>query len=202
MMFNDTEITRSQSEKVYADKLVEQFQNGEQAAFNDLMLRYQGRIYNVIHRHVRDPEDAYDLMQEVFLKAFTALGKFQRKSAFYSWLYRVAVNVCMDFLRWKARQNPSIAWDDVTPSEVACLSEHRTILPDEFAERNELHHKIQESVMQLPPQQQTAFVLRHRDGLQLKEIAVVMGRSEGTIKAHLFHANQRMRDMLTPYLNS
>lgn len=199
-MPNIKEITPS--EEVETDELVERFQQGEISAFNELVERYQGRIYNITYRYTRNPEDASDLVQEVFIKAFKALGKFQRRSAFYSWLYRVAVNVCVDFLRCKSRQRQPISLDELIDSEVALPQKRKDTLPDDAVVRTELRRKISESVLRLPPRQQTVFMLRHRDGLQLKEIAAAIGRSEGTVKAHLFHANQRMREMLTPYLRS
>ena len=188
------------SKEVDTDELVKRFQQGEISAFDELVERYQSRIYNITYRYTRNPEDALDLVQEVFIKAFKALGKFQRRSAFYSWLYRVAVNVCVDFLRRKSRQHQPVSLDEVINAEVILLQKRREFLPDDAVVRTELRRKISESVLQLPPRQQTVFMLRHRDGLQLKEIAAAIGRSEGTVKAHLFHANRRMREMLTPYL--
>jgi len=188
------------SEELDTDELVERFQQGETSAFNELVERYRSRIYNITYRYTRNPEDASDLVQEVFIKAFKALGKFERRSAFYSWLYRVAVNVCVDFLRRKARENQPISLDEFVDSETVPQLKRKAPLPDDVVVRTELRRKISESVLRLPPRQQTVFMLRHRDGLQLKEIATAIGRSEGTVKAHLFHANQRMREMLTPYL--
>lgn len=188
------------SEKLDTDELVERFQRGEISAFNELVERYRGRIYNITYRYTRNPEDALDLVQEVFIKAFKALGKFERRSAFYSWLYRVAVNVCVDFLRRKSRQHQPLSLDELISSEVVLPQKRKDALPDDVVIRTELRRKISESVSRLPPRQQAVFMLRHRDGLQLKEIAAAIGRSEGTVKAHLFHANQRMKEMLTPYL--
>jgi len=187
-------------EEVGTDELVARFQQGEISAFNELVERYWDKVYSITYRYTRNPEDASDLVQEVFIKAFKALGKFQRRSAFYSWLYRVAVNLCIDFLRRKSRQRQPISLDELINFEAVLLPKHKDVLPDDVVVRMELKRKISESVSRLPPRQQTVFMLRHRDGLQLKEIAAAIGRSEGTVKAHLFHANRRMREMLTPYL--
>ncbi len=197
-MPNTKDITPS--EKVDTDKLVERFQRGEISAFDELVERYRDKIYNITYRYTRNPEDASDLVQEVFIKAFKSLGKFQRRSAFYSWIYRVAVNLCIDFLRRKSRQHQPISLDELINFDAVLLQKRKGALPDDAVVRMELKRKISESVLRLPPRQQTVFMLRHRDGLQLKEIAAAIGRSEGTVKAHLFHANRRMREMLIPYL--
>lgn len=184
-------------------ELVERFQNGEQEAFNELVIRYQGRIYNLVYKYVSNAETARDLSQEIFIKAFRALPHFKRQSAFYSWLYRIAINLCIDFIRQQKRGralsfedlatgagNDEVAFNDVSP------------LPPDQLETKELGQIIGQAVQQLPPKQQRVFNLRYHDGLQLKEIAAQLDRSEGTIKAHLHHAHKRLRTLLVPYLKN
>ena len=183
-------------------ELVERFQNGEQEAFNELVIRYQGKIYNLVYKYVPNSETAKDLSQEIFIKAYRALPNFKRQSAFYSWLYRIAVNLCIDFIRQQKRgqtlsfedlpagSNDEVAFNDVSP------------LPPDQIETKELGQIIGQAVQQLPPKQQHVFNLRYHDGLQLKEIAAQLDRSEGTIKAHLHHAHKRLRTLLIPYLKN
>lgn len=183
-------------------ELVERFQNGEQEAFNELVIRYQGKIYNLVYKYVSNSETAKDLSQEIFIKAYRALPNFKRQSAFYSWLYRIAVNLCIDFIRQQKRGqtlsfedlptggNDEGAFNDVSP------------LPPNQIETKELGQIIGQAVQQLPPKQQHVFNLRYHDGLQLKEIAAQLDRSEGTIKAHLHHAHKRLRALLVPYLKN
>lgn len=183
-------------------ELVERFQNGEQEAFNELVNRYHGKIYNLVYKYVPNSETAKDLSQEIFIKAYRALPNFKRQSAFYSWLYRIAVNLCIDFIRQQKRgqtlsfedlsagNNDEVAFNDVSP------------LPPDQIETKELGQIIGQAVQQLPPKQQHVFNLRYHDGLQLKEIAAQLDRSEGTIKAHLHHAHKRLRTLLIPYLKN
>ena len=183
-------------------ELVERFQNGEQEAFNELVIRYQGKIYNLVYKYVSNSETAKDLSQEIFIKAYRALPHFKRQSAFYSWLYRIAVNLCIDFIRQQKRGqtlsfedlptggNDEVAFNDVSP------------LPPDQIETKELGQIIGQAVQQLPPKQQHVFNLRYHDGLQLKEIAAQLDRSEGTIKAHLHHAHKRLQTLLVPYLKN
>ena len=183
-------------------ELVERFQNGEQEVFNELVIRYQGKIYNLVYKYVSNAETARDLSQEIFIKAFRALPHFKRQSAFYSWLYRIATNLCIDFIRQQKRGqalsfeelttggNEDVAFNDVSP------------LPPDHLETKELGQIIGQAVQQLPPKQQRVFNLRYHDGLQLKEIAAQLDRSEGTIKAHLHHAHKRLQTLLVPYLKN
>ena len=183
-------------------ELVERFQNGEQEVFNELVIKYQGRIYNLVYKYVPNAETAKDLSQEIFIKAYRALPNFKRQSAFYSWLYRIAVNLCIDFIRQQKRGQP-LSFDDLpagSNDEVA-LNDVNPLPPDQI-ETKELGQIIVQAVQQLPPKQQHVFNLRYHDGLQLKEIAAQLDRSEGTIKAHLHHAHKRLRTLLIPYLKN
>ena len=94
-------------------ELVERFQNGEQEVFNELVIKYQGKIYNLVYKYVPNSETAKDLSQEVFIKAFRALPHFKRQSAFYSWLYRIAINLCIDFIRQQKR-GQTLSFEDLT----------------------------------------------------------------------------------------
>ena len=183
-------------------ELVERFQNGEQEAFNELVTKYQGRIYNLVYKYVSNSETAKDLSQEIFIKAFRALPHFKRQSAFYSWLYRIAINLCIDFIRQQKRGR-TLSFEDLTTggnNEMA-FNDVSPLPPDQL-ETKELGHIIGQAVQQLPPKQQRVFNLRYQDGLQLKEIAAQLDRSEGTIKAHLHHAHKRLQTLLVPYLKN
>ena len=183
-------------------ELVERFQNGEQEAFNELVTKYQGRIYNLVYKYVSNSETAKDLSQEIFIKAFRALPHFKRQSAFYSWLYRIAINLCIDFIRQQKRGR-TLSFEDLTTggNNEMVFNDVNPLPPDQL-ETKELGHIISQAVQQLPPKQQHVFNLRYQDGLQLKEIAAQLDRSEGTIKAHLHHAHKRLRTLLVPYLKN
>ena len=184
------------------NKLVERFQDGEVEAFDELVIRYQDKIYRLAYSFVHNREDALDLSQEAFLRAFLALGRFERKAAFYSWLYRITMNLCIDFLRNRSRTK-SVSLD----AEAAYLPNglirgYKQYSPTKYVEEKELQQHIINAVSTLSPKQREVFVLRHWDGLQIKEIANAIGRSEGTVKAHLFHAVRNLRKQLAEYLGS
>lgn len=198
----DMEHTETNLEQINEDALVERFQKGDTEAFNPLVLKYQKKIYNFLYRRLRDRETAEDLCQEVFLKAFKALPNFKGDSTFYSWIYRIAINCSIDFQRQRNRvkfltfEELSFDADDVLRMVHAYPS------PEMIAETEELGRIIRMAVRKLPPGQRRVFNLRHRRALAIKEIAVLLNRSEGTVKAHLHHAHQRLQGMLLPYLQN
>ncbi len=196
---------RSYTSPVYPtideDELVERFQNGEKEVFNQLVLTYQRKIYSLVYKYVRNAETAKDLSQEVFIKAFQAMPTFRRQSTFYSWIYRIAVHRCIDFIRQQDRLKTLSLEELSTGTGEEWAFNDSSPLPPDLAETNELGQIIGEAIRQLPPKQQCVFKLRHHEGLQLKEIAARLDRSEGTIKTHLHHARQRLQTLLLPYLN-
>ena len=183
-------------------ELVKRFQNGEKEVFNELVIRYQGKIYNLVYKYVSNAETARDLSQEIFIKAFRALPNFKRQSAFYSWLYRIATNLCIDFLRQQKRGQALSFEGLATDGNDETVFNDNSPLPPDQLETKELGQIIGQAVQQLPPKQQRVFNLRYHYGLQLKEIAVQLDRSEGTIKAHLHHAHKRLQTLLVPYLKN
>ncbi len=187
-------------EEIDDDELVTNFQNGDKSAFNTLVLKYQNRIAKLIYRHTNDAETTKDLCQETFLKAYKSLPKFKRESAFYSWLYRIAINCCIDHARQQNRRK-TVSYDElpVEPEELL-VSKHPS--PSHLVEMEELGDIINKAVNQLPTKQQHVFRLRYEKKLKIKEVAVRINRSEGTVKTHLHHAHQRLRELLRPYLEN
>lgn len=183
------------------NELVKRFQAGEIEAFDKLVIRYQDKIYRLTYSFVHNREDALDLSQEAFIKAFVALRRFKRKSAFYSWLYRITVNVCIDFV--KSRKSiKSVSLDVETASSYNVpIQEYRQYSPTKSVEQKELQKRVLDAISTLPLKQREVFVLRHWEELSIKEIAVLIGRSEGTVKAQLFHANRKLRKHLLDYLS-
>ena len=183
----------------YIDRamLVERFQNGEIGAFDEIVDRCQKHVYNLAYRFTHNYEDAYDISQEVFIKVFRSLNKLNNTSAFDAWLRRVTVNACMDYLR--QRPNEQIT-DDFSYLDREYTTDINTRLPDGTVENNELQRVITRAVSQLPKRQKKVFMLRHYEGLPLKEIAKTLNCSMGTVKAHLFRATRRLRKLLLPYV--
>ena len=194
--------TASELEQIDEDELVNRFQNGDIEAFNPLVLKYEKKIYNLIYQQIRDRETAKDISQEVFLKAFKALPNFKGGSAFYSWIYRIAINSSIDFQRQRNRSRV-LTFEELPPDadDVLRMSDSHPS-PEKLLEEKELGKVIRKAVRELPPGQRRVFNLRHRRELAIKEIAVLLNRSEGTIKAHLHHAHRRLQGMLLPYLRN
>ena len=194
--------TADDLEVIDEQEVLTRFQNGDKEAFNTLMLKYQKRISNLVYKHIHDAETTKDLCQEVFLKAFKALPNFKRESAFYSWLYRIAVNCCIDFLRQQKRHK-TVAFEELTPDYEDGLPIADTQpSPSKLAANKELGQIICKAIEQLPPKQQRVFRLRYGGEMQIKEIASLLDRSEGTVKTHLHHAHRRLRILLRPYLEN
>ena len=183
-------------------ELVARVQKGDTEAFTPLMYKYQEKIYNLIYRKVRDRETAEDLCQEVFLKAWQALPNFKRHSVFYTWLYQIAVNRSIDFLR-KRNRHHLIGFEEL-PQNADDTLQMAEVQPSPCAllERKELEYIIRKASHQLPLIQRRAFYLRHSEGLPIKEIASRLGKSESTVKTYLHHARRKLRRMLLPYLQN
>lgn len=182
-------------------ELIEQFQKGNTAVFDTLFTRYQKRTYRLVQRFVPNHEDALDITQDAFIRAYQGLSNFKSQCQFYSWLYRITVNLCIDFLRKKSRSEVMVyESEDSDELPMANFPDLRSVSPAKAAENKELRSQIRKAIRQLPPKQRQIFILRHWDGLSLKDIATVVGRSDGTVKAHLFHAHRNLRKHLQPYL--
>ena len=183
-------------------ELVARAQNGDAEAFTPLMYKYQQKIYNLIYRKVRDRETAKDLCQEVFLKAWQALPNFKGQSVFYSWLYQIAVNRSIDFLRKQNRRHV-IGFEEL-PQNADDILQMIEVQPSPCAllEKKELEQIIRKATHQLPLIQRSAFYLRHWEGLPIKEIASRLGKSENTVKTYLYHARRKLQSLLLPYLRN
>ena len=199
---NITFYTDAELEQIDEDALVNQFQNGDTAAFNPLVLKYEKKIYNLMYQRVRDRETAKDLCQEVFLKAFNALPNFKGGSAFYSWIYRIAINCSIDFQRQRKRDKVLTFEELPLEADEMLRMTDAYPSPDKLLDEKELGMIIRKAVKKLPPGQRRVFNLRHRRELAIKEIAALLNRSEGTVKAHLHHAHRQLQGMLLPYLRN
>lgn len=178
-------------------ELIARTQNGDTEAFTPIVHRYREKIYDLLYEWVRHHETAEDLCQEVFLKAWETLPKFKGGSVIYSWLHQIAVNCRKDFIRKQNRQI-AFAWGTL-PDEVLQMTQTQSC-PGEILETEELRRMISECVRQLPACQRYVFYMYYRDGLLIREIALRLNKSEGTIKAHLRHARQKLQQKLRPYL--
>ena len=176
--------------------LIKRTQQGDSEAFGPLVVKYHDRLYTHIYGRVKDAETAEDLTQETWLKALRAIESYRCESAFYSWLYRIAENVCTDHCRrQKYNTEPLhlIDEDRITETD-PCLSRD--------VERAELREHLQKALTALTPIRRRVFLLYYHHELPIKAIAAKIGRSEGTIKSHLRNARLQLQESLTPYVEN
>ncbi len=174
------------------EELIDQSISGNSTAFEQLIFRYDQAVLNIAARYTLSSDDAKDIYQETFIRVFKALPKFQRKSEFSTWIYRIATNVCLTH-KEKKRRNAAVPMDGGDEEESQkeyAVSEHRT---DDRLHGNEITQRIDAALMDLSPQQRLVFTLRHYQDYKLKDIAVMMNCAEGTVKKYLFDATQKMR---------
>ena len=172
--------------------------DGDATAFRGLVERYQGKVYTAIYGMVRNQEDARDLAQEAFVKAYQNLSGFRLESSFYTWLYRIAMNVALDHLRRQKLRRHEAFEDGVATKETgSVLSDgaHRDN-PGQSLERKRLHAAILRALDELPEDQRQVIVLREVEGLSYKEIADICEIPEGTVMSRLYYARRKLQTTL------
>ena len=175
-------------------KLVKRVQKGDKGAFDMLVLKYQHKIVNLIMRYVRDPEQALDIAQDAFIKAYRALPRFRGDSAFYTWLYRIAVNTAKNHLAAQRRRPIDIELD-LQDSEQYDLHAKlkETDTPEGVTICEELRKTVEKAIQLLPEDLRTAIVLRELDGMSYEEIAQTMECPVGTVRSRIFRARDAIR---------
>jgi RNA polymerase sigma-70 factor (ECF subfamily) len=162
---------------------IEACQRGEREAFDPLVERYQRDVYRLCYRYVNNHHDASDLAQDVFLKAYRAIGRFRGDSAFSTWLYRIAVNTCLNFRAARKAASEELK-DDVADAG-------RRV--DDRMEDDELSQQVREAESRLPEKQRAPLILKIYNDLTHEEVAAILGSTVGTVKANLFHALGNLR---------
>ena len=189
-------------ERKLDEELVKRVQRGEKAAFDILVRKYEHKIANVIGRYMRDSSEVQDVAQEAFIKAYRALPNFRGDSAFYTWLYRIAINTAKNYLVARSRRPPAgdIDAQDAEQYEGATgLKEYAT--PEHMLLKSELEVTIQAAIDDLPEDLRTAIVLRELEGFSYEEIATAMECPIGTVRSRIFRARDAIDTRIRPLLD-
>lgn len=183
-------------------QLVERVQKGDKKAFDLLVLKYQHKVLAVVGRFVRDHSEAQDVAQEAFIKAYRALPNFRGDSAFYTWIYRIAINTAKNYLVARNRRPPA-SDVDVDDAEYYSGNEaiHEMNTPERNLLRDELQATIEQAFAELPPDLRTAVTLREIDGLSYEEIAEVMECPVGTVRSRIFRAREAIDRKIKPLVD-
>jgi RNA polymerase sigma-70 factor (ECF subfamily) len=172
---------------------------GDATAYRGLVEKYQGRVYALLYGMVRNREDARDLTQEAFVKAYRNLEGFRLEAGFYTWMYRIAMNLAIDFVR-KRKRRDVVGFDETIAQrddDGGIAEVHHEDGPGRALERKQTLARIMDAMEELPEDQRQVVLLRELEGLSYKEIADVMGIPEGTVMSRLFYARKKLQKLLS-----
>jgi RNA polymerase sigma-70 factor (ECF subfamily) len=179
-------------------ELVRRAQGGDARAFDQLVTRYRGKVYGMCHHLLQNEQDAWDIAQEAFIKAWRALPSFKLDSSFYTWLYRIVHNCSYDWLR-KRRIQSDGEFDDEIHRDVAAGAEavpRDGLRPDQALKNKELGARITAAIEQLSPEHREVMLLREVEGLSYEEIAAATESQTGTVMSRLFYARKKLQELL------
>ncbi len=186
-------------------QLVKAAQEGDRKAFQTLVETYQRKVYGVCLGMLKDPADSKDVSQEVFIKVYRYLDKFNFESSFYTWLYRITVNKCIDFIRKQKRKrevdyDDGILRDDDVEGDDEILPSRLGLNPDKVYGRKELRSQMLEALESLSEKHRTILILREVEGLSYSEMAEVLDISKGTVMSRLYHARRYFQEAVKEYI--
>ena len=182
-------------------ELIVKTQTGDQIAFEQLIYNYDRAVLSIAMRYVRDTDDAKDIYQEVFIRVYKGLKKFEFRSEFSTWLFRITTNVCLTYKSRKKEQIMVSLEDEIDDDQKSyetmdMISKERS--PEEETVDNDLRFLIGNAVDSLSAKQRITFVLKHYEGYKIREIAEMLGCKEGTVKKYLFDAVNNLKKKLKP----
>ena len=180
-------------------KLVAQCQAGDAEAFNELVSRYRNRAFAMIFNMVRNEQDAWDLAQDGFLKAWKSIGRFRGQSSFFTWLYRILMNVTIDWMRRKqieggAEFDDTVGLREIEPAAVTAPKDE--LQPAAKLSDKEIRERIDNAITKLSDEHRRVIVLREIEGMEYQEIAEIVGCSIGTVMSRLFYARKKLQSLL------
>jgi len=188
-------------ERQIDQELVIRVQQGDKKAFDLLVLKYQQKIANLISRYIRDQHEVMDVTQEAFIKAYRALPNFRGESAFYTWLYRIAINTAKNYLVAMGRRPPADDVEAETAEQMESGSRLKeTGTPENYVLSEEISNTVQQAIDDLPEDLRTAIILRELEGMSYEEIASAMSCPVGTVRSRIFRAREAIDKSLKPLL--
>lgn len=183
------------------DALIARAQAGEPAAFDDLVVKYSPRLYGLLYHMTSNHEDANDLLQDVFAKAYRSITGFRGKSSFYTWLHTIGVNMTINFLKKRSRRR-TLSLDDVDAGiqhDKEFLELTAGTTPVREANLNELQIRLNEAMMKLSDEHRAVVTMFDIQGMPHAEIGKIMGVSEGTVRSRLFYAHRQLQNFLEEF---
>lgn len=182
--------------------LVRRVQQGDKSAFDLLVIKYQHRIVHLVNRYVKDPSEAQDVAQDTFIKAYRALGDFRGDSAFYTWLYRIAINTAKNYLLSRSRRHIDYEIDVQDAEQVENAAQLKDMdTPDNLLMNEQIIKVIKSAIEKLPEEMRIAITLREFEGMSYEEIAEAMDCPIGTVRSRIFRAREAIDEKLKPLLN-
>lgn len=177
------------------EQLVALTVKGDVSAFNEIVVRWEGRLYNFVYRYIGDAEEAKDITQESFVRAYSHLDGFRGQSKFSSWLYQIALNLCRSKLR-RQQAHPTVSIDDREEGNPLWALPDERADPVEHALERERAVAVREALAQLPEAQRTVIILKEYNGLKFREIAEILDTPESTVKSRLYHGLENLAQAL------
>ncbi len=183
-------------------ELVLRVQQGDKSAYDLLVIKYQHKIIQLVNRYVKDPSEAQDVAQETFIKAYRALGNFRGDSAFYTWLYRIAINTAKNYLVARARRGFDSQVDVQDAEQIENAPQLQGMeTPERLLLNDEIVEVIKTAIDKLPEEMRIAIMLREFEGMSYEEIALAMDCPVGTVRSRIFRAREAIDNKLTPLLD-
>jgi RNA polymerase sigma-70 factor, ECF subfamily len=179
--------------------LVKRCQAGDGDAFNQLVVRYRTKAFMMVYGMVQNEQDAWDLAQDGFLKAWKSIHRFKGESSFYTWLYRIMTNVTIDSLRRKGIHGEAEFDDRIAPGNIEPASRttpSADLLPHQKLQQRDIRQRINEAIGKLSPEHRAVIVMKEMEDLQYSEIAEILGCSIGTVMSRLFYARKKLQAQL------
>lgn len=181
--------------------LVLRVQQGDKSAYDLLVIKYQHKIIQLVNRYVKDQSEAQDVAQETFIKAYRALGNFRGDSAFYTWLYRIAINTAKNYLVARTRRGSDSELDIDDEEQVHNINELKGLdTPEQMLLNDEIIETIKSAIEKLPEEMRIAITLREFEGMSYEEIAEAMDCPVGTVRSRIFRAREAIDSKLNPLL--